>query len=121
MALINQKYGRQGQADYTLYALARQQSGVFHDITLGTNDVLCMRGSPPPGFPPVPNCTVPYTNQYFPDTYSFGFYPAGPGRVISEGNVRFGFFAPNQQIELISLTWLPVQSTVAHAQQQTAP
>ncbi|MGO9084277.1 MAG: Ig-like domain repeat protein [Terriglobales bacterium] len=79
MALVNQKYGRQGQADYTLYALARQQSAVFHDITLGTNDVLCTRGPSPPGIPPVPNCTVPYANQYFLDTYSFGFYAAGPG------------------------------------------
>ena len=78
MTLINQKYGRQGQADYTLYALARQQSG-FHDITIGTNDVLCMLGTPPPPFPPVPNCTVPYSNPYFPNLYSFGMYAAGVG------------------------------------------
>jgi hypothetical protein len=94
MALVNQKYGRQGQADYTLYALARQQSGVFHDITLGTNDVLCMQGSII-GFPPVPNCTVPFTNQYFPDTFSFGIYTAGVGYDQTTG---LGSFDANQLI-----------------------
>jgi Pro-kumamolisin, activation domain/Bacterial Ig-like domain (group 3)/Subtilase family len=82
MALVNQKYGRQGQADYTLYALAQQQPSVFHDITIGTNDILCM--IPNPGFPPVPNCTVPYTNPYFP-LYSFGLYAAGTGYDLATG------------------------------------
>jgi hypothetical protein len=39
MALVNQKYGRQGQANYTLYRLAQQQPAAFHDITLGSNMV----------------------------------------------------------------------------------
>lgn len=103
MALINQKYGRQGQADYTLYALARQQSGVFHDITLGTNDVLCMLGPSPVGFPPVPNCTTPYTNQYFPDTYSFGFYAAGPGYDLATGLGSFDANALVSNWESVSL------------------
>ena len=77
MALVNQKYGRQGQADYTLYALAQQQSGVFHDITLGTNDILCM--IPNPGLPAIPNCTTLYSNPYFPNLYEFGIYQAGTG------------------------------------------
>ncbi|MGA2422263.1 MAG: S53 family peptidase, partial [Candidatus Acidiferrum sp.] len=34
MALVNQKFGRQGQANFVLYALANQQPNVFHDITL---------------------------------------------------------------------------------------
>jgi hypothetical protein len=41
MALVDQKYGRQGQADYTLYPLAQQQPAAFHDITLGGNWDLC--------------------------------------------------------------------------------
>src|SRR5271170_1785466 len=77
MALVNQKYGRQGQADYTLYALAQQQSRVFHDITLGTNDILCM--IPNPGLPAIPNCVTLYSNSYFPNLYEFGIYQAGTG------------------------------------------
>ena len=46
MALVDQKYGRQGQADFTLYALARQQPSVFHDITTGSNNVPCEPGTP---------------------------------------------------------------------------
>ena len=41
MALVAQKYGRQGQANYTLYPLATQFPAVFHDITVGTNSVPC--------------------------------------------------------------------------------
>ena len=41
MALIDQKYGRQGQADYTLYALAQQKPSAFHDITMVGNNVPC--------------------------------------------------------------------------------
>jgi subtilase family serine protease len=41
MALVNQKYGRQGQADYTLYALAQQKPSAFHDVTLGSISVPC--------------------------------------------------------------------------------
>lgn len=46
MALINQKYGRQGQANFTLYALAQQNPSAFHDVTLGSNNVECLKGSP---------------------------------------------------------------------------
>jgi trimeric autotransporter adhesin len=50
MALINQKYGPQGQANYVLYPLAAQFSAAFHDVTNGTNSVPC-------SFNPVsPNC-----------------------------------------------------------------
>lgn len=41
MALVNQKYGRQGQADYVLYPLAKQYPAAFHDVTNGTNSVPC--------------------------------------------------------------------------------
>jgi trimeric autotransporter adhesin len=41
MAIINQKYGRQGQVNYVLYPLATQYPAAFHDITVGTNTVPC--------------------------------------------------------------------------------
>jgi trimeric autotransporter adhesin len=41
MALVNQKYGPQGQSDNILYALKTQFPGVFHDVTNGTNSVPC--------------------------------------------------------------------------------
>jgi Pro-kumamolisin, activation domain/Bacterial Ig-like domain (group 3)/Subtilase family len=39
MALLNQKYGRQGQANVVLYPLAQQMPSAFHDITIGGNNV----------------------------------------------------------------------------------
>jgi subtilase family serine protease len=41
MALVNQKYGAQGQADHTLYALKTQYPAAFHDVTVGTNSQPC--------------------------------------------------------------------------------
>jgi trimeric autotransporter adhesin len=41
MALVNQKYGLQGQADPILYALASGKSSPFHDVTVGSNNVPC--------------------------------------------------------------------------------
>jgi subtilase family serine protease len=93
MALVNQKYGRQGQADYTLYALSRQQSGIFHDITIGTNDVFCMLSGQ--GIFSIPNCTVLYSNPYFQNIYSFGMYAAGTGYDQATG---LGSFDANQLI-----------------------
>jgi trimeric autotransporter adhesin len=41
MALVNQKYGPQGQADFVLYPLATQFPAAFHDVVNGTNSVPC--------------------------------------------------------------------------------
>jgi subtilase family serine protease len=41
MALVNQKYGRQGQADFVLYPLKAQVPAAFHDVTHGTIAVPC--------------------------------------------------------------------------------
>ncbi len=41
MALVNQKYGRQGQANTVLYPLAKQFPNSFHDVTAGTISVPC--------------------------------------------------------------------------------
>ena len=45
MALVNQKYGRQGQANTILYRLAAQFPAAFHDVTAGTNSVPCQTGT----------------------------------------------------------------------------
>jgi hypothetical protein len=44
MALVNQIYGRQGQADFVLYPLAQQVPAAFHDVTNGANTVPCAPG-----------------------------------------------------------------------------
>jgi len=41
MALVNEKYGPQGQANYVLYPLAAQVPSVFHDVTVGSNNQPC--------------------------------------------------------------------------------
>ena len=41
MALVNQKYGRQGQADFVLYPLKTQFPAAFHDVLQGTNSMPC--------------------------------------------------------------------------------
>ena len=45
MALVNQKYGRQGQADYVLYPLSKQFPASFNDVKNGSNSVPCAIGS----------------------------------------------------------------------------
>jgi subtilase family serine protease len=44
MALVNQKYGRQGQANTVLYPLAKQFPASFHDVTNGNISVPCEFG-----------------------------------------------------------------------------
>jgi len=41
MALVNQRNGRQGQANFVLYPLKAQFPAAFHDVTNGTNSVPC--------------------------------------------------------------------------------
>jgi hypothetical protein len=41
MALVNQKYGAQGQADFVLYPLSQQFPAAFNDVTNGNNTVPC--------------------------------------------------------------------------------
>jgi hypothetical protein len=41
IALVNQKYGPQGQADFVLYPLATQYPSAFNDVTEGSNTVPC--------------------------------------------------------------------------------
>lgn len=41
MALVNQRYGRQGQSDFVLYPLAKQFPAAFNDVVHGNNSVPC--------------------------------------------------------------------------------
>ena len=68
MALVDQKYGRQGQANFTLYPLAQQQPAAFHDITVGSNSEVCGGASDPP------ICVLQWNG-----IYGTPQYPAGPG------------------------------------------
>ncbi len=72
MALVNQKYGRQGQANFTLYPLAQQQPAAFHDITLGSNSVPCFQGTT--------DCVQNASGHYATTVYS-----AGPGYDLASG------------------------------------
>ncbi len=71
LALINQKFGPQGQANFILYPLAAQHPTVFHDITMGSNDVPCLIGSP--------NCSNSTLNDNTKGLLTLGHYPATPG------------------------------------------
>ena len=72
MALVNQKYGRQGQANFSLYALAQQKPTAFHDITLGSNSAHCPAGTV--------NCIQNANGHYATTVYS-----AGPGYDLASG------------------------------------
>jgi subtilase family serine protease len=100
MALVDQKYGRQGQANFTLYALANQQPSVFHDITIGTNDVVCD--------PSDPVCATPVPNSSGEDSY--GVYAAGPGYDLASG---LGSLDVNALIgSWNKITYLPTSTTL---------
>ncbi|HEY0702684.1 MAG TPA: Ig-like domain repeat protein [Candidatus Acidoferrales bacterium] len=73
LALVNQKYGRQGQAAYALYALAQRMPSAFHDVTIGTNNVPCEKSSP--------NCTADTGDSYD----SLQEYPAAAGYDLATG------------------------------------
>jgi subtilase family serine protease len=69
VALINQQTGaRQGNINYTLYALAAASTDAFHDVTSGNNMVPCQTGTP--------NCPS--------GTNAIGFN-AGPGYDLATG------------------------------------
>jgi hypothetical protein len=73
LALIDQKYGPQGQADTVLYPLAAQVPSIFHDVTLGNNNVPCDQNSP--------NCTKDATGG----GYSLQNWAAGSGYDLASG------------------------------------
>ncbi len=76
MALVNQRYGPQGQANTVLYPLAQQVPSVFHDITVGSNNAQC-------------NPSTPYSIECVPDasggTFSIGGWDTTPGYDLASG------------------------------------
>lgn len=99
MALVNQKYGRQGQANFTLYPLARQMPSAFHDITLGGNNMTCVQGSP--------GCSLDTNGDGF---YSLQKYSAGVGYDLASGlgSVDAGVLVNNWD----SVTFEPTATTL---------
>jgi trimeric autotransporter adhesin len=73
MALVNQKYGAQGQANYVLYPLAAQKPYIFHDVTIGSNNVQCNPGSL--------DCSADANGN----GYSLQDWPATPGYDLASG------------------------------------
>jgi hypothetical protein len=97
MALVDQKYGRQGQADFTLYGLARQKPAAFHDITLGSNEVPCGPGTP-------------YCAMSTSGVYATTLYSAGPNYDLASGlgSVDASALVNNWN----SVTFLPTTTTL---------
>lgn len=100
MALINQKYGRQGQADFTIYPLAQQKPAAFHDITLGSNNVNCLQGSL--------DCSLDANGD---GLYTFQKYLAGPGYDLASG---LGSVDANALVNnWNSITFLPTTTSLS--------
>jgi subtilase family serine protease len=99
MALVNQKYGRQGQANFTLYPLAHQMPSAFHDIVLGSNNMTCVEGSP--------GCSLDTNGDGF---YSLQKYSAGAGFDLATGlgSVDAGVLVNNWN----SITFKPTTTTL---------
>ena len=76
MALVNQLYGPQGQANTVLYPLAQQFPAAFHDVTVGSNNAPC-----DPTLSPTFECTADATGG----TYSIGGWSATPGYDMASG------------------------------------
>lgn len=71
MAILDQKYGPQGQADFIFYPLAAQDPADFHDIAIGGNDVPCQQGTP--------DCTLSTASDNTKGFYTLGHYDATKG------------------------------------------
>jgi hypothetical protein len=101
MALVNQQTGeRQGNANYILYKLAAQQPTAFHDVTVGTNAVPCLTGSP--------NCTTTIAG----DAYGIlSGYNAGTGYDLATGLGTID--ANNLVTKWNSVTLLPSTTTLS--------
>ncbi len=99
MALVNQKYGRQGQAGSTLYPLAQRKPSAFHDITLGSNNVPCVQGSL--------NCSLDSNGD---GLYTLQEYAAGRGydQASGLGSVDASVLVNNWN----SITFLPTTTTL---------
>ena len=67
--LVNQAMGAwQGQANFIYYPLAAAHPNVFHDVTIGSNTVVCLQGTP--------NCVTSAQSQ---GLYTLSGFSATPG------------------------------------------
>jgi subtilase family serine protease len=99
MALIDQKYGRQGQANFTIYPLAQQKPSAFHDVTLGSDNVNCMQG--------FPHCSLDTNGDGF---YTLQEYSAATGYDLATG---LGSVDANVLVSSWnSVTFLPTATTL---------
>jgi len=99
MALIDQKYGRQGQANFTIYPLSQQKPSAFHDVTLGSNNVNCLQGSL--------DCSLDSNGDGF---YTFQEYSAAAGYDLASGlgSLDASVLVNNWD----SITFLPTTTTL---------
>lgn len=75
MALIDESlHGRQGNPNFVLYALAKQAPSVFHDVTVGNNNVPCTQGTP--------DCSLDTHGDSY---YTLQKYAAGAGYDLASG------------------------------------
>lgn len=106
MALVNEKYGRQGQANFIFYPLAAQHRSVFHDVAIGSNNVPCQQGSP--------NCAVSALNDNTNGFYTLGHYYANAGYDQATG---LGSVDANLLLQYWnSLTFTPSATTLSTSQ-----
>jgi len=106
MALVNQKYGPQGQANYILYPLAVQQPGAFHDVAIGSNNVPCQPGTL--------NCSVSSQNDNTNGFNTLGHYSSNAGydEATGLGSVDANLLVQNWN----SLTFTPSTTTLTPSQ-----
>ena len=77
-ALVNQSTGSwQGQANFIYYPLAAKQPTVFHDVTVGGNQVLCYSGTA--------NCAAGSSATNSSGFYVESGYSAGTGYDLATG------------------------------------
>jgi Pro-kumamolisin, activation domain/Bacterial Ig-like domain (group 3) len=102
MALVNQRYGRQGQANFVLYPLAVQHPSVFHDITIGSNVVPCLQGSL--------SCALSTLSDNTNGFYTTGRYYSAPGydQATGLGSVDADLLAQSWN----SLTFAPTSTAL---------
>jgi hypothetical protein len=75
MALVDQSQkGRQGNANFGFYAIAAQDAAAFNDVVAGSNNVICVQGSP--------NCSLDTNGDGY---YSLQEYPATVGYDLASG------------------------------------
>jgi hypothetical protein len=106
MALIDQKYGPQGQANFVLYALAAQHPSVFHDITVGSNNVPCTQGTP--------DCSLSTLSDNTNGFYTLGHYYATVGydQATGLGSVDANLLLENWNL----LHFMPTTTTLSLSQ-----